>query len=227
MATTILIVDDESSTRALLRIPLEHEGFRVVEADTVQMGARLFGAEKPDLAVLDVELPDGTGYELCASIRKHPELSSTPVIMLTGKRLSLAEKELGFQSGADHYLIKPVALAELVLWVRSLLRRLELDKGEGDVLCAGDLDINVKAHWVRHRGQLIANLTRKELELLYCLVKKRPAALSRKYILSNLWHTVAVDRLVDAHISNLRKKLPQAVADRIQSVPGKGYRFLD
>jgi DNA-binding response OmpR family regulator len=103
---------------------------------------------------------------------------------------------------------------------------MEYGKDEG-VVRAGDCAIDVNAHLVRYKDQVIPYLTCKEFELLYFLVKKRPQVLSRKHILSKLWHTIAVDRVVDTHLANLRKKLPVELADKIQSVPGKGYRFLE
>lgn len=204
---------------------LSGAGYRVHEADGVAVALHLFRTHEPDLAVLDLELPDGSGLEVCKGIRAHKTLSATPVIMLTGKG-GLDDKGAGFEAGADQYLVKPVAPRELLMWTGALLRRLKLDAGEGEELRAGELGIDLKSHLVRFKDRTISNLTVKEFELLYFLVRKRPQVLSRKFILSNLWHTVAVDNVVDTHIFNLRRKLPPEAADKLQSVPGKGFRYL-
>lgn len=225
MGKKILVVEDDGRTRDLVRSALEEKGYLVVEADGAKVGLHLFGAQKPDLVILDIHLPDGSGLDVCRKIRERKDLSTTPVIMLTG-RSGLEDKESGFTAGADQYLVKPVAPRELVLWVEALLRRLAYDCSEGDELRVGDLAIDVKAHLVRYGDETVSRLTVKEFELLYFLVGKRPQVLSRKYILSHLWHTIAVDRVVDTHIHNLRKKLPAALAAKLQSVPGKGFRFF-
>lgn len=224
-AKTVLLLEDELPSRIVLREALAEAGFRVLEADGIAVAAQLFRSQRPDLAILDLGLPDGSGLELCRSIRAHPELGKTPVIILTAQA-ELKKKGQGFEAGADHYLVKPVAPDELLMWVRALLRRLTLDRDEGPELKAGDCLIELQAHIVRYKGEPVPELTKKEFELLCFLVSKRPKALSRKLILSRLWHTVAVDQVVDNHIGNLRRKLPRELADRIQTVPGKGFRFL-
>lgn len=221
-----MLVEDDARMRAVMSEALSGAGYRVLEADGVAVALNLTRTRLPDLAVLDVELPDGSGLEICRSIRAGRAVSATPIIMLTGKG-ALDEKGAGFDAGADQYLVKPVSPKELLMWVAALLRRLRLDAGTEAGLCAGDLVIDVKAHLVRFGEVVVSNLTVKEFELLCFLVSKRPRVLSRKAILSNLWHTVAVDNVVDTHMFNLRRKLPPAAADRLQSVPGKGFRWLE
>lgn len=223
---TILLVEDDAAVRRSLETALREAGHRVLATDTIVSGWHLFGAERPDVAVLDVNLPDGTGIELCEKIRKHKELKATPVIILTAEA-AFETKVSGFTAGADQYLVKPVAPSELLLWIDALLRRLDYGKEEGDVLKAGACEIDLKAHLVRFGDVTISNLTGKEFDLLYFLVKKRPKVYSRAQILSQLWHTITVDHVVDTHLTNLRKKLPQALADKIQTIPGKGFRFLE
>lgn len=224
-AKTVLLVEDDAQVRAPLRAALAAAGYRVLEADGVAVGLNEFRSKAPDLVVLDVELPDGTGLEMCRSIRAHKALAKTPVIMLTG-RGQMDQKGEGFAAGADHYLVKPVHPREVLMWAESLLRRLGLEREEEQALEAGDLAIDRKALVVRYKGEPLPGLTAKEVDLLYFLVRKRPQVLSRKYILSNLWRTVAVDHVIDTHIGNLRKKLPVEVSDRIQNVPGKGFRYF-
>lgn len=222
---TILLVEDDAWVREPLRAALQAAGYRVLEADGVAVGLNEFRTKSPALVVLDIELPDGTGLEFCRSVRAHKSLAKTPVIMMTG-RGGLEQKGEGFEAGADHYLVKPVHPREIVMWVESLLRRLKVEREEGDLLVAGDLSIDRKAVVVRYKDAPLPKLTAKEVELLFFLVRKRPQVLSRKYILSNLWRTVAVDHVIDTHIGNLRKKLPAEVSDRIQNVPGKGFRYF-
>ena len=222
----VLLVEDDAALRATLRAGLVAAGLRVAEAENAEVGLQQFGLRRPDLVVLDVALPDGDGFEVCRRIREGQAGPATPVIMLTA-RGGFQDKETGFSAGADQYLVKPVRADELVLWARALLRRLALDRDEGDCLQADELLIELDNHRVRWRELVIANLTVKEFDLLCLLVKRRPQVLGRKQILDVLWQTITVDRVVDVHIGNLRRKLPPELADRIQSIPGRGYRFLD
>lgn len=222
---TILLLEDDPSVRTPVREALSAAGYMVAEADRLDVARHLLRTAKPNLAVLDIELPDGSGLDLCREIRANKALSGTPVIMLTGQG-RIDDKGAGFEAGADQYLVKPVQPRELLMWVAALLRRLKLDAGEGDVLEAGDLAIDLKSHLVRFKDQTLSNLTVKEFELLFYLVRKRPQVLTRKHIIYNLWRSVTVDNVVDTHIHNLRKKVPQELALRLQSVPGKGFRYL-
>ena len=225
MPAKLLFIEDDVEARTPIRDILVGCGYRVLEAESVEMGVHLFLRQAPDLVILDVNLPDGTGIEVCKAIRSHKTLSRTPVIMLTGAG-KFEDKDAGFSAGADHYLVKPIEARELLLWVNALLRRADPAADSQKTVEAGDLKIDVDSHVVLFKGQSITDLTAKELQLLYFLVRSRPKPLSRKYIISCLWRTVVVDNLVDVHISNLRKKLPVELSDRIQSVPGKGFRYL-
>lgn len=223
---TILFIEDDGQTRRYAALALAALGHRVLESDGIAAGFHLFQAERPDLVVLDIALPDGNGLEFCRKARAHKTLARTPIIMLTGKG-DIADKAAGFDAGADQYLVKPVAPRELAMWTQALLTRVSYDEGHGGELVAGDLVIDPDSNLVRFRGTAISNLTVKEFDLLYCLVRNRPKVLTRQYFLSKLWRTVAVDNLVDSHLRNLRRKLPQELADRLQAVPGKGFRYFD
>ncbi|MBI4346792.1 MAG: response regulator transcription factor [Elusimicrobia bacterium] len=227
MSQTVLMVEDDAVPRGALELVLKAKGYRVLVTDRVDAGWHLFLKENPDLCVLDIALPDGSGVDLCRKIREHKDRWFTPVILLTGKG-ELQTKAEGFDAGADQYLVKPVAPDELVMWVQALLRRVGFDQKERfSVVKAGDLEINEDAHLVLYRGTSLGGLTVKEFDLLLYLVKNRPRVLSREQLLKALWHTITVDQVVDTHLSNLRRKLPREVADRIQTVPGKGFRFMD
>ncbi len=226
MGKTILLVEDEPQSRNIAQSVLTATGYRVIATDSLTPAWHLFSTEKPDLAIVDINLPDGSGLDFCKKIRAHPERGTTPVVILTGQS-GFETKMEGFTAGADQYLVKPVPPQELVLWVEALLRRLAYDTEEGDTLKAGDCEIQVKSHIVKWKGTDITNLTGKEFDLLWYIVKNRPKVLSRKQILSKLWHTITVDHVVDTHLTNLRKKVPQELSDKIQTIPGKGFRFLE
>lgn len=222
---TVLLVEDDAEARQILAAALSQAGLRVLEAESAKMGLHLFRSGRPELLILDVNLPDGSGIEVCRGARQHPELGAVPIVMLTGLGQFDAKSE-GFFAGADHYFVKPVEPRELVLWVRALFRRLALDKDEGKVLEAGPLAIDPKGRVVRFDGELLRDITAREFDLLYALVRRRPKALSRRFILSKVWRTVATDNVVDAHVRNLRRKLPREAGDRVQSVPGRGFRYF-
>lgn len=221
----IVVVEDDANIRGMLRAILAGEGHRVIEAENVAVGLHVIQVEKPDLLVLDMGLPDGSGLDIVRKVRSSKTLGSTPIIMLTACG-TLDDKAAGFECGVDQYLVKPISPPELRLWARALLHRVWLDTGGAARIESGELVIDTDALLVEFRGKTIAELTVKEFELLYFLVKNSPKVLSRKHVLTNLWHTVAVDRLVDVHISNIKKKIPVELADRIQSVSGKGFRYL-
>ncbi|MBI4347182.1 MAG: response regulator transcription factor [Elusimicrobia bacterium] len=222
----VLLLEDEEGARVAAGQMLSAGGFHVVPADTIESGWKLFLEHKPRLAILDIELPDGSGVDFCRKIREHQELKDTPVIMLTAKS-GLESKKGGFEAGADQYLVKPVDPQELLLWVKALLRRLALEHGESDVLRAGDLELDAKAHMVKWQGTPLPRFTVKEFDLLYFLVEKRPKVMSREQILKQVWDTITVDHVVDAHLHKMRKKLPPVLSDRIQNIPGKGFRYIE
>jgi DNA-binding response OmpR family regulator len=222
----VLVVEDGVDERTFLRMTLESRGYGVVEADAGQVGVDLYVRHKPDLVVLDINLPDFDGVEVCRKIRASQVNPATPVIMLTGKS-DMNTKAAGFTAGADQYLVKPVSGSELVLWVDALFRREGFYQKEGEVLRCGDLTIDVASRVVEYKGKAVDRLTAREFDLLYSLVKTRPAVISRDGILKDIWKTVADDNLVDVHLNNLRKKLPEDVARKIQSIRGKGYRYFE
>jgi len=226
MNANILIVEDHPETCELLRAAIEDAGYNAACAGNVKDALAYLRAGKPSLLILDVNLPDGSGLEVCAAARGSDGLADIPVIALTG-RDKLADKERGFACGVDQYLSKPIVMDELVLWVKALLRRVAMDKSGGAELRIGALELNVKTQLARYSGKTVANLTRREFELLYALAKNSPAVMSRREILTQVWRTVSVENLVDTHLFNLRKKLPQELSRRVQAVAGKGFRYYD
>lgn len=223
MSATVLIVEDDLEVLALVRQALSSEGYVLVDASTLADGWRYFETLRPDIVIADVGLPDGTGLTLCERVRSHSVLSDTPFIILTGKD-QIEDKERGFAAGADHYLTKPLHIKELRLWVASLLRRIKFtDQGHG-ILRIHDFVMDPQTHRVTCGEQAVTNLTRREFDLLYELVRQRPKVLSKQYILSALWNTVLRDNTVEVHVKNIRSKLGAAGA-RVVTVSGVGYRF--
>ena len=226
MSNSILVVEDHAETREMLRAALEEGGFRVACAGDVKAALEYLAGHRPRMLILDLRLPDGNGLEICTHARQSDAMSDIPVIALTGED-ELPDKKKGFAAGVDQYLTKPIVMEELLMWVDALLRRVSLDKCGGTLLKAGRLEMEVRAQLVKFRDKPVKNLTRREFELLYALVKNSPGILSRQEILAHVWRTVAVENLVDAHMFNLRKKLPPELSERIQSITGKGFRYYD
>lgn len=222
----ILVVEDHKETCALLAAALEEAGFSTHCCGTVKAAKEYLGHSVPCLVVLDLRLPDGDGLEICRWARDIGRLESIPLIALTGED-DLRDKEKGFLAGVDQYLTKPIIMDELVMWVKALLRRVDMDKSGGAVLTIYELQMDVKAQIVKYKNVPVENLTRREFELLYALAKSSPRILSRVEILAEVWRTVAVENLVDTHLYNLRNKLTPELSAKIQAVAGKGFRYFD
>lgn len=225
MDRTILVLEDHRETRDLIKAALESEGFKAACNATVKEGKEFIKHHKPVLAILDLSLPDGNGLEICRLIRGSIRLANTPIIALTGLT-GLSDKKKGFETGVDQYLGKPLEVEELLLWVKALLRRTQWNTHGWALPAFGDLRICAESYLVRFRDSAISNLTRREFELFYFLVRTAPRLASRQTIIEEAWETASVDNLVDTHIHNLRGKLPRQLAARIQSVPGKGFRYF-
>lgn len=222
----ILVVEDDTAANAMVCAAVGAEGATPLMAENLARAAELVDKESPDLVILDLNLPDGDGLRLCRRLRSRRETRAVPIIALTAHG-DMARKREGFAAGVDQFLTKPIELAELALWCKALLRRVELDRRAAmPSFTKGDLQIDEEAHLVVFRGKPIPTLTRREFQLLHHLARNSPRVFGRDEILSVIWRTVAVENLVDAHIYNLRRKLPPALASRLRSVPGKGFRYL-
>lgn len=226
MNNLVLIVEDHKETCDMLEAALEEAGFKTVIAGSVKTAKEYIARRYPCLVILDLHLPDGHGLEVCSWVRSTGKLAGIPIIVLTGQD-ELRDKAKGFSAGVDQYLTKPIIMDELVMWVKALLRRVDMDKSGGAVLTVSDLQLDAKAQIVKYKSKPVENLTGREFELLYALAKNSPRILSRKEILSEVWHTVAVENLIDTHMFNLRNKLPPELSEKIQAVAGKGFRYFD
>ena len=227
-SSTILLVDDEDSVQKLLAYPLEREGFRVLQARDGQEALERFASESVDLVVLDVMLPKLDGLEVCKRLRAE---SQVPIIMLTARDDEL-DKVLGLELGADDYITKPFSIREFRSRVRALLRRAAVPRQAevGDVISAGDLEIDLARRAVEARGRQV-QLTYVEFELLRTLASHPGRVYSRRMLLEALWGSADYrePRTIDVHVRHLREKLEEdpAEPEYILTVRGVGYRFRD
>jgi two-component system, OmpR family, alkaline phosphatase synthesis response regulator PhoP len=221
---TILIVDDESSIREIACRYLEHAGFVVLEARDGLEGLRSARDQQPDVIVLDVMLPKVNGWRVLEELRLNSSLEQRiPVLMLTA-RGEESDRLRGLESGADDYLVKPFSPRELLARIKIMLRRGQLT---GEHANFGTLELEYANRRVRLVGEEL-KLTHLEFDLLSLFARNPGRLWSRPELLERLWggEFDGVERVVDVHISSLRRKLGEAGA-RIQTVRGGGYRFLD
>lgn len=217
----ILVVDDESRMRKLVKDFLVRSGYTVLEADNGEAAIDTF-MENKDIAliVLDVMMPKMDGWEVCRELRKD---SKIPIIMLTA-RGDERDELMGFELGVDEYITKPFSPKILVARIEAILRRTAgVDKG--DLLQAGDLVLDIAAHEVKI-GDRVVELSFKEFELLQYFVSNQGVALSREKILNNVWNYdyFGDARTIDTHVKKLRNKLGEQ-GDYIKTIWGMGYKF--
>ena len=224
MAQTILIVDDEAKLRDLIRVYLEQEGYRVVEAEHGRAALYVARTEKPDLIILDLMMPEMGGYEFMRAFSREAE---TPVIMLTAK-VEDQDKILGLELGADDYLTKPFNVRELIARVRAVLRRTHKQAVEPDFLRAFDIVVDRNGRTVQVGGREV-DLTPSEFELLATLMAAQGQVFSRLDLLDRMSGEAyeGYERTIDVHIRNLRTKIePDPRQPKyIETVYGMGYRF--
>lgn len=218
----ILVVDDESRMRKLIKDFLVKSGYEVIEAENGEQAVDLFlGIKDIALMILDVMMPKMDGWEVCREIRKK---SKVPIIMLTAKA-SEADELKGFELGVDEYISKPFSPKILVARVEAVLRRSNAMAAE-EVIYAGDIVINKSAHQVTIEGKTI-ELSYKEFELLTYFAENQGIALSREKILNNVWNYdyFGDARTIDTHVKKLRSKLGEKGGECIKTIWGMGYKF--
>ena len=218
---TILVVEDETSIASFVAAYLRNAGYTVKTAASAQTALITLAGETPALVILDLNLPDGDGVELCRRIRKTSEV---PILMLTARDEDI-DKIIGLEVGADDYMTKPFNPRELVARVKSILRRAapERRRPESEELQHGDLTINSGKREV-HVGDEEIRLAPKEFDLLWELLDHRGIVLTRDQLLERVWgYTFAGDtRTVDVHVRQIRRKLGDA--SPIVTVWGVGYK---
>lgn len=228
-AKHILIVEDDPAVARSLQDGLRREGYIVTWKANGGEGVDCARDNSPHLIILDVRLPDGSGFDFCHQIRQLG--LRQPIIMLTVRQDEI-DKVLGLEMGADDYVTKPYGLRELLSRIRALLRRAygELSSSQSDLLYVRDLTIELNRGQVARGGQML-NLTPTEFRLLVFLARHAGQAISRTQILDAVWgydSDVDSERNVNVHIRRLREKV-EIDPDRpslILTVPGLGYRLV-
>ena len=221
---TILVADDKANIRNLVRDYLEAENFRVVIAANGREALYAARTEKPDLILLDIMMPEMSGYDF---IKAYREESETPIILLTAK-LDETDKVLGLELGADDYVTKPFGMKELTARIHAVLRRALRTPLEPDTLKIGSIQLDKESRTVTAADRPV-NLTPSEFELLYILMSNPGRVYSRSDLLLKLQGSTfeGIERTIDVHIRNLRAKIEidPSNPQYIQTVFGVGYKF--
>ena len=232
----ILIVEDENDLVDTLEYRLEREGFETHSTDKGKEALEFVDGDRlPDLILLDLMLPDISGTEVCRRIRENEEIADLPIVMLTARDEEI-DRVVGFEAGADDYVVKPFSMRELVLRIRAILRRLRQQEAEEEAgsdgtddtpeeITFGEIRIDVPGHrvWVEDDE---VSLTALEFKLLTTFLERKGRAQTRDVLLSDVWGINAdiKTRTVDTHVKRLREKLGPA-GSYIETVRGVGYRF--
>ena len=221
----ILVVEDEADIREVLDYNLKREGHDVALASTARDGLRQARERRPDLVLLDLMLPDGSGTDLCKALHQDAATRGVRVVMLTAKGEEI-DRVIGFEIGADDYVVKPFSVRELLLRVQAVLRRAASEE-TGEMTQFGTLRVDRGAHSVWVDGVEV-ELTALEFKLLLTLHDRRNRVQTRDALLSDVWRIDAdvTTRTVDTHVKRLREKLGTA-GIYVQTVRGVGYRFAE
>lgn len=224
MAQTILVVDDDTKLRQMVRLYLEREGYRVVQAANGRDALFTARFEKPDLVLLDLMMPEMGGFDF---IRNFTRESDAPIIVLTA-RVEESDKVVGLELGADDYVTKPFCVQELVARVRAVLRRAGQQSRQPEILRSGALSLDRAGRTVTISGTPVS-LTPSEFDLLETFMLSPGRAFSRLDLLETVSGDAyeGYERTIDVHIRNLRTKIEPVPSQPryIQTVYGMGYRF--
>jgi two-component system alkaline phosphatase synthesis response regulator PhoP len=228
MDERILVVDDDTEIVRLLRAYLEQAGFQVLVAYDGEAALHILRRERPDLMLLDIMLPDRDGWDVTRVVRSDASLTAIPIIMLTA-RVEDQDKIVGLELGADDYVTKPFNPREVTARVRAVLRRARGEPAPPRTIRVGGLLIDLDQHRVEVRGQQV-KVTPTEFGLLCALAEHPGHALTRLELIEQGvgYRYDGLERTVDSHIKNLRRKLSGAGADPnlIETVFGIGYRLM-
>jgi DNA-binding response OmpR family regulator len=228
-ARKVLIVDADAATRRDVRAACAQDGYQVMEADTGAEGLRQVEAMRPNLVLLEVALPDASGYDVCRELRKKD--SAVPVIMMSSRPDEI-DAVVALEIGADDYVVKPLRLRELAARIAAHLRRMRLESADAtrNRLEFRDLLIDVNERRIYKAGEEV-ELTHTEFDLLTFLASNAGKVLSREKILNSIWgYEYPIEtRVIDVHIRNLRRKIESQPSRPyyILAVPGIGYRFTN
>ena len=230
-AATILVVEDDAATRTVLADNLTADGYELLVADTAQHGLRLLETKFPDLVLVDIGLPDASGFEVLRRVREADGIASrldpsTPLVLLTGRDGEL-DRVRGFERGADDYVCKPFSYPELRGRLAALLRRADHRRRTGR-LRVGELDIDPQARTARLRGETLA-LSQTEFALLRMLASEPARVFTKDELLRQIWgfRHLGTSRTLDSHACRLRHKLGVHGDRFVVNVWGIGYRLVD
>ena len=223
MAKRILIVEDELDLRSTLEFKFKSEGYSVDAVSKGKEAIEAIARKKPDLVLLDLMLPDMSGLDVCKTIRNNTDPFDTAIIMLTAKGEEV-DRVLGFELGADDYVVKPFSVRELALRVSTVLKRRDKQE-ETDNISLGDIEINLSSYRV-FISKTEIQLTAKEFLLFKHLVQKNGRIQTREVLLEEVWgyNSFVTTRTVDTHVKRLRSKIGD-IGSKIETVRGIGYRF--
>ena len=223
MSKRILIVEDELDLRSTLEFKFKSEGYTVESVSKGKDALAALSRKKPDLILLDLMLPDMSGLDICKKVRNSPDDHDVSIIMLTAKGEEV-DRVLGFELGADDYVVKPFSVRELALRVSTVLKRKEKQE-ETTKISLGDIEINLSTYRVFISSTEI-QLTAKEFLLFKHLVQKNGRIHPREVLLEEVWgyNSSVTTRTVDTHVKRLRSKIGD-IGTKIETVRGVGYRF--
>lgn len=226
MKETILLVDDDKDLLDLLSLKLGKEDFKILIAEDGKSGLEMVKRKKPDLVVLDVNMPKMNGMEVCKELRSDDKTKDVSIIMLT-ERSEEVDRVLGLEFGADDYLTKPFSPRELILRIRSIFKRVYGRKTPVNKVQYGVLTVSLNNHEVKVKNKLIP-LTLTEFKLLASLIDKPDQVKTRDYLLEQIWDygDGVYSRTIDTHVQRLRTKLMDA-GRYIETIRGVGYRLND
>lgn len=221
---TILVIEDEQDLAELIAYNLEKEGYLPLIAIDGTSGLKKAQSEIPDLILLDLMLPGISGIDICKVLKENERTAAISIIMLTAKGEEI-DRVVGFEVGADDFMVKPFAMRELLLRVRAVLRRSGFVEPPGNIIKIGPLSIDYDCHIVNIAGEEIF-LTSTEFKLLLSLAEKIGRVQSRERLLKDVWgfSHIGDTRTVDTHITRLRTKLGMA-GNLIRTVRGYGYKI--
>ena len=226
MKPKILVVDDEPDAIELVEFNLKQSGYAVTTATDGAEALKKARSHSPDLIVLDVMLPEMDGFEICKTLRLDPATAKVPILMLTAKAAEI-DRVLGLELGADDYLTKPFSPRELLLRIKKIIARGQVEEKQDDQMRFGDLLIDLPRHLASWKGRPI-ELTATEFKLLTILAQRAGRVQSRDQLLRDVWEydSLIDTRTVDTHMRRLREKLG-AASKHLDTVRGVGYRFAE
>ncbi len=218
----ILIVDDEADILDFIEYNLVKEGYKVIRANNGVQAIQVALAEKPDLILLDIMMPEKDGIEVCRELRNMPAFNQTIIAFLTARNEDFTQVQ-GFDVGADDYITKPIKPRILISRIKALLRRRISEEPVSEQANYGDFSVNEEKYLVYRKGKPI-NLAKKEFELVVLLTSKPGKVFTRQEIFNKIWgmDVIVGDRTIDVHIRKIREKIGE---EYIKTIKGIGYKF--